>query len=329
MNYRRNLLLLALLLLMLLPSPAAAMHISEGILPFSWALFWFIASAPFLALGLRTLARRSENDLSSKPLVGMVAAVVFVISCMPIPVPLAGTCSHPCGTGLAAILLGPTLGVVVAAVALLIQALFLSHGGLSTWGANLFAMGVLGSFGGYLVFRGLRLCRVNLIAAAFMAGLAADWATYAGTALIMAAGIRGSSPFWPLAAKIVLAFVPTQLPLGVIEGVMTAGMISLLRKKRPDLLERTALSYLDKNEESSIEFKNPQNGYIEKSPFPGFWCFIFGPFYLAVKGVWGHALFSFFLAVITCGISWLLIYPFFARSIIRKNYLRRGWEELA
>jgi cobalt/nickel transport system permease protein len=44
-----------------------------------------------------------------------------------------------------------------------------------------------------------------------------------------------------LAAKIVLAFVPTQLPLGVIEGVMTAGMISLLRKKRPDLLERTAL----------------------------------------------------------------------------------------
>jgi cobalt/nickel transport system permease protein len=223
-------------------APAHAMHISEGILPFSWALFWFIASAPFLALGLRTLSRRSESDLSSKPLVGMVAAVVFVISCMPVPVPMAGTCSHPCGTGLAAILLGPTLGVVVAAVALLIQALFLSHGGLSTWGANLFAMGVLGSFGGYLVFRGLRACRVNLVAAAFMAGVAADWATYAGTALILSAGIRGDAPFWPLAGKIVLAFVPTQLPLGVVEGAITAGMISLLKKNRPDLLARTALS---------------------------------------------------------------------------------------
>jgi cobalt/nickel transport system permease protein len=160
---------------------------------------------------------------------------------------MAGTCSHPCGTGLAAVLLGPTLGVVAAAVALLIQALFLSHGGLSTWGANLFTMGVMGSFGGDLVFRGMRICRVNVLVAAFMAGVAADWATYAGTALIMAAGIRGDSPFWPLAGKIALAFVPTQLPLGIIEGVITAGMVSLLRKKRPDLLVRTALSGIERD----------------------------------------------------------------------------------
>jgi cobalt/nickel transport system permease protein len=245
MKHRRIILLSAILPVILLPSYSAAMHISEGILPFSWALFWFCASAPFLALGLHTLARRSEIDLASKPLVGMVAAVVFVISCMPIPVPLAGTCSHPCGTGLAAILLGPALSVVVAAVALLIQALFLSHGGLSTWGANLFSMGVLGSFAGYAVFRGLRMAGFGLVAAAFAAGLAADWATYTGTALIMAAGIRGASPFWPLAGKIALAFVPTQLPLGIVEGAITAGMVSLLRRKRPDLLERTALAGIE------------------------------------------------------------------------------------
>ena len=242
MKYLFSILLLAILPVVLSPSAAFAMHISEGILPFSWALFWFIVSAPFLALGLRTLARRSETDLSSKPLVGMVAAMVFVISCMPIPVPMAGTCSHPCGTGLAAILLGPTLGVVVAAVALLIQALFLSHGGLSTWGANLFSMGVMGSFAGYSVFRGLRLTGLGVVASAFAAGLMADWATYAGTAMIMAAGIRGTAPFWPLAGKIILAFVPTQLPLGIVEGTITAGMVSLLKKKRPDLLARTALS---------------------------------------------------------------------------------------
>jgi cobalt/nickel transport system permease protein len=172
----------------------------------------------------------------------MVAAVVFVISCMPVPVPTAGTCSHPCGTGLAAILLGPAMGVVVAAVALLIQALFLSHGGLSTWGANLFSMGVVGSFTGYFVFRALRACGAGPVVAAFAAGLLADWATYAMTSIILAAGIRGASPFWPLAGKIALAFVPTQLPLGIIEGVITAGMVSLLCRKRPDLLSRTALA---------------------------------------------------------------------------------------
>lgn len=240
---RRNSILLSVVPhVILLPSYSYAMHISEGILPFSWAAFWFAASAPFLALGLRTLARRSAGDLSSKPLVGMVAAMVFVISCMPVPVPTAGTCSHPCGTGLAAVVLGPALGVVTAAVALLIQALFLSHGGLSTWGANLFSMGVMGSFVGYGVFRGLRACGVGPVVAAFAAGLLSDWATYAGTAMIMAAGIKGTSPFWPLAGRIALAFIPTQLPLGIIEGAITAGMVSLLGKKRPDLLARTALA---------------------------------------------------------------------------------------
>lgn len=246
MNHRSIIPLSAALPLLLVPSYSFAMHISEGILPFSWAFFWFVASAPFLALGLRTLARRSAADLSSKPLVGMVAAVVFVISCMPVPVPMAGTCSHPCGTGLAAVLLGPALGVVAAAVALLIQALFLSHGGLSTWGANLFSMGVMGSFAGYLVFRGFRLMGLGVVVSAFAAGLVADWATYAGTALIMAAGIRGSMPFWPLAGKIALAFVPTQLPLGIVEGFITAGMVSLIGKKRPDLLARTALSGVER-----------------------------------------------------------------------------------
>lgn len=235
------LLLSVVLPLVFLPEYSYAMHISEGILPFSWALVWFVVSAPFLALGLRTLARCSAQDLSSKPLVGMMAAVVFVISCMPIPMP-TGTCSHPCGTGLAAVILGPTLGVVVAAVALLIQALFLSHGGLTTWGANLFAMGVIGSFAGYLSFRLMRICGVGPVAAAFVAGLMADWSTYATTAVILAAGIKGTGPFWPLFTKIGLAFVPTQLPLGILEGTITAGMVSLLRKKRPDLLARTALA---------------------------------------------------------------------------------------
>jgi cobalt/nickel transport system permease protein len=241
MSRRSFILLSAILPVVLLPTSSFAMHISEGILPFSWAIAWFAASAPFLFVGLRTLARRSERDLSCKPLVGMVAAVVFVISCMPVPVPTAGTCSHPCGTGLAAILLGPFLGVVVAAAALLIQALFLSHGGLSTWGANLFAMGVVGSFAGFFTFRSLRACGLGPVLSAFAAGLMADWATYATTAMILAGGIRGASPFWPLAGKIALAFVPTQLPLGIIEGVITAGMVSLLRRKRPDLLIRTAL----------------------------------------------------------------------------------------
>lgn len=224
------------ILLLAIATPAHAMHIAEGILPFGWATMWFAVAAPFVALGLKRLNDLSKDDLSVKPLVGLMAAVVFVISCLPIPVPTAGTCSHPCGTGIAAILVGPFVSVVISAVALLIQALFLAHGGLSTLGANVVSMGVVGSFVGWFVFRGVRRMGAGLAVAGFLAGLLTDWATYLATSAELAAGIRGAAPFWPLCGKIALAFVPTQLPLGVLEGAMTAGMVVLLHKKRPDLL---------------------------------------------------------------------------------------------
>ncbi len=126
--------LILAVLLLAIPTSAQAMHISEGILPLNWAVFWYVAAAPLVALGVRRLNRLAKEDLAIKPLVGLMAAVVFVISCMPIPVPTAGTCSHPCGTGIAAILLGPLVSIVISAVALLIQALFLAHGGVSTLG---------------------------------------------------------------------------------------------------------------------------------------------------------------------------------------------------
>ncbi len=222
-------------------SDAHAMHISEGILPIGWAGVWFAVAAPFVALGLYRLRNRSRTDLSFKPLVGLMAAVVFIISCMPIPVPSAGTCAHPCGTGISAILLGPFISVLVAAAALLIQALFLSHGGLSTWGANIVSMGIVGSFAGFITFRILRSMKVNLAVAGFMGGLFADWATYLATSAELAAGIRGDSPFLPLFYKIASAFIPTQLPIGILEGAMTAGMVVLLYKKRPDLLVKMGI----------------------------------------------------------------------------------------
>ncbi len=221
---------------LLFANNAYAMHISEGILPFNWAAFWSLVAAPFVAYGLYKLKKLSSVDLSFKPLVGLMAAVVFIISCMPIPVPTAGTCSHPCGTGISGILLGPAISILVAAVALLIQALFLAHGGLSTWGADIVSMGVMGSFAGFLTFKALRSMKTNMAVSGFMAGLFADWATYFTTAVVLASGIRGDSPFLPLFWKILVAFIPTQVPLGILEGAMTAGMVVLLYKKRPDLL---------------------------------------------------------------------------------------------
>jgi len=224
-------------LLVLSEAPAYAMHISEGILPAQWAILWFAVSAPFLFFGLRQLHLRGQQDLHLKPMVGLVGAAVFIISCMPIPVPTAGTCSHPCGTGIAAIFIGPLLTVVVTSIALLLQALFLAHGGLSTLGADLASMGVAGAFVGYGVFLLARRLSGSWWVAAFLAGLLSDWATYTVTSVQLATALDGSAPFGQFFLTVLLAFVPTQLPLGIFEGFLCVGAYRFILTRRPELLK--------------------------------------------------------------------------------------------
>jgi len=137
-------------------------------------------------------------------------------------VPVVGSCSHPAGTGFAALLIGPAATVVVSSIALTLQALFLAHGGLTTLGANLFSMGIAGAFVSYGVFILSRRLRVPLFWAAFAAGLTADWATYALTSVELASALQGEKSFFQLFTAILIAFSPTQLPLGILEGFLTA-----------------------------------------------------------------------------------------------------------
>ena len=224
-----------------LPAPAFAMHISEGLLPASWALLWYAVAIPFVAMGLRDLKRRNGELPYFKPLIGLVGAAVFLISCMPVPVPTAGTCSHPAGTGLAAILIGPGLTVVVASIALTLQALFLAHGGLTTLGANIVAMGVAGAYVGYGAYRITRRLGLPWVLAAFLAGLLSDWATYAMTSVELAAAFHGGESFSAMLVLILIAFVPTQLPLGIFEGILCVGALKFIRGRKPELLRMAAV----------------------------------------------------------------------------------------
>ena len=76
-----------------------------------------------------------------------------------------------------------------------------------------------------------------------------------------------------------------------------------------------------------MHFKNPANGYIESSSVPFLWCLLFGALYFAVKGVWAHVFIYIVVAMCTVGLS-MLIYPFFARSIVYKSYAKRGWQQV-
>jgi len=74
-------------------------------------------------------------------------------------------------------------------------------------------------------------------------------------------------------------------------------------------------------------FKNVANGYEMDLTDPLAWALLFGPFYF-MKHVPIHAAASFIIAIFTGGISWF-VYPFFARDIIRREYMSKGWIEVS
>jgi cobalt/nickel transport system permease protein len=215
-------LLLSVLLIVLLPQSLWAMHLPEMLLPAKWAGLWFVFVAPFFFWGLHTIQRKSLENPRYKSMVALMGASVFIISCMPIPVPFVGACAHPCGTGLAALLIGPGPTVVLASIALVLQALFLSHGGLTTLGANLFSIGLIGAYAGYAIFWGARRLHCSVFTAAFLAGLISHLLTYVSISLVLGLGLQGSMSWETLFVKALTAFLPFMIPIGILEGILTA-----------------------------------------------------------------------------------------------------------
>ncbi|MHC4269409.1 MAG: energy-coupling factor ABC transporter permease [Planctomycetota bacterium] len=232
---------------LLLPHVAYAMHITEGILPPKWVIFWFILIIPFVVIGTLNLKKKKKNIPGFLPLVGLVGAAVFVFSCFPIPVVgLNGMATaHPAGTGMSAMLLGPFVSVVIAGIALFIQALFLAHGGITTLGVNIFSMGVLGSFSGYFAFRLAQRFGFKLFWCGFVAGIVSDLFTYFGTSIGLGLLVFDEGEPFSVAImhsakamiEIFIVFMATsQGPLCIAEGIVVGFALSYVYKVRPGIL---------------------------------------------------------------------------------------------
>ncbi len=209
------------------------MHISDGILTPWWILSWFIITAIFISIGLRRINNRIREEPAYLPRISLIGAVVFVISVWHIPVPVTGSSSHPVGTPLAAIIIGPLATVLISAIALFLQA-FIAHGGLTTIGANAFSMGIAGAFSGYLVYRLLKNFS-PLWFSAGMAGLVGSIITYLTTALQLALSLNPDNVlhYWKLYS---LGFIPTQVPLAIAEFAFTGYAIEYLSRTRRELV---------------------------------------------------------------------------------------------
>ncbi|MGW0468649.1 energy-coupling factor ABC transporter permease [Streptomyces sp. NPDC003027] len=214
------------------------MHIAEGYLPPVHAAAWAVASAPFVVHGVRALTREVKAHPESTLLLGASGAFTFVLSALKIP-SVTGSCSHPTGTGLGAILFRPPVMAVLGTITLLFQALLLAHGGLTTLGANVFSMAVVGPWAGYGAYRLLRRFDVPLMVSVFFGAFVADLSTYCVTSVQLAVAFPdpGSGVLGAL-AKFGGIFAVTQLPLAVSEGLLTVLVMRLLTQSSKGDLTR-------------------------------------------------------------------------------------------
>ena len=222
------------------------MHIMEGFLPVAHAIGWSVASAPFIAYGIHSIKKRVADNPEQRILLGVAAAFSFVLSALKIP-SVTGSCSHPTGTGLGALLFGPTAMAPIGAVVLLFQALLLAHGGLTTLGANVFSMAVVGPFVAYGVFRLTRRLGASLAVGVFLAATLADLSTYLTTSVQLALAFPDPiSGFGGSFAKFSSIFAITQIPLAISEGMLTVLIFNALARFNP--AELRAMKLFDRVE---------------------------------------------------------------------------------
>lgn len=212
------------------------MHIMEGYLPVVHAVGWGVVASPFFAAGVRKLGRLFEEKPHLKLLLGAVGGFCFVLSALKMP-SVTGSCSHPTGVGLGALLFGPGIMTVVGTIVLLFQALLLAHGGVTTLGANAFSMAIAGPWvacGVYgLAVRG----KASVSVAVFLAAALANLVTYLVTAVQLAlAHPDPAGGFQASLVKFAGVFALTQLPLAISEGLLTVLVMNLLTQwSRQDL----------------------------------------------------------------------------------------------
>lgn len=212
---------------------ANAMHIMEGYLPMGHCVAWGALCLPFVVYGVIRIQRIARDHRKTLLLLAMCGAYAFVLSALKIP-SVTGSSSHPTGTGLGAILFGPAVMAVLGLIVLLFQALLLAHGGITTLGANVFSMAIVGPFVSWGVYVLLKKAGCKPALAVFCAAALGDLMTYVTTSVELGVVYGNIGSYLAI-------FAVTQIPLAIAEGLLTVVVFNILEKYSKAELQELAV----------------------------------------------------------------------------------------
>ncbi|MDR3223424.1 MAG: cobalt transporter CbiM [Methanobrevibacter sp.] len=209
------------------------MHIPDGFIPISQCVVYY---AIVIVVGYFAV-NWAKNNLDERqiPLLAVLGAGIFAIMAMNIPIPW-GTSGHMIGSPLVSILLGsPYAGFLVISVVLIIQALAFGDGGLTVLGANIFNMGIVGSFVGFYVFKALK----PLIKSAGSVFIGSFLAIF--IAAVVCAFELSIAGTFPLEDGLIFMGLYHAVIGLVAEGVISTIVYTAMKNLRPDLISSGSL----------------------------------------------------------------------------------------
>jgi cobalt/nickel transport system permease protein len=209
--------------------PIHPMHAPDGIVAAQIAVGMWVVTAIVVAVAVR----RTNQTLNERavPLLGVMAAFIFAAQMFNFPV-AGGTSGHLLGGVLAAIMLGPWAGTLVMTAVIAVQALVFQDGGLVIMGANIFNMGVVGTLGGYGLYRVIARVLGGEDRARLPAAGIAAWAAVVAGSISMSLQLAASG----IPLGIVLpAMVGVHVFIGLGEALITVAALAFIAATRSDL----------------------------------------------------------------------------------------------
>ncbi len=216
------------------------MHMADALLsPAVGATMW---AGSLAALGYASKKLKETIDNKTIPLMGVMGAFIFAAQMINFTIPGTGSSGHLGGGMILAIMLGPYAAFLVLASVLTVQALFFADGGLLALGCNIWNLGIYPCFLAYpLIYKpiagkGTSTRRLS-IAAIVSALIALQLGAFS---VVLETLLSGKSEL-PLDTFLLL-MQPIHLAIGLVEGFVTAGIISYVQSARPEFLESNITS---------------------------------------------------------------------------------------
>ncbi|MGE5455476.1 MAG: energy-coupling factor ABC transporter permease, partial [Methylocystaceae bacterium] len=192
-------------------------------------------------VGLATYSvHKVQNEMDNKkiPLMGVMGAFIFAAQMINFTIPGTGSSGHIGGGMLLTILLGPYAGFLTMASILLIQALFFADGGLLAYGCNVFNLGFFACFIAYpMIYKYLTRKAVTprriLLASLISVVVALQLGAFS---VVLETFFSGQTelPF----STFVLMMQPMHLAIGLVEGLVTAAIVTFIWQARPEIINR-------------------------------------------------------------------------------------------